>query len=132
MLGKVGHLGAVHAATGITDPEALAMEAVLTLGLVSTILGTASGAQNVGPLSAVGVAAYIGLAGLWSSPVSGAVMNPARFLGPAIALGDFHGLWIYLGGPFIGALLAVGVAFILRGSGGDAVASKAAQGSATE
>jgi aquaporin Z len=105
------------------------MEAVLTLGLVSTILGTASGAQNVGPLSAVGVAGYIALAGLWSSPVTGAAMNPARFLGPAIVNLDFAHLWVYLGGPVIGALLAVGVAFILRGGGGDTTAARAAQGS---
>lgn len=131
-LGKLGHLGAVHPAAGITDLQALAIEAVLTLGLVSTILGTASGAQNVGPLSAVGVAAYIALAGLWSSPVTGAAMNPVRFLGPAIAQVDFRHLWVYIAGPTIGALLSVGLAFVLRGPGGDAAAAKAAQGSTKE
>jgi hypothetical protein len=108
--------------------QALAIEAVLTLGLVSTILGTASGAQNVGHLSAVGVAGYIALAGLWSSPVSGASMNPARSFGPAVVSGDFAHLWVYVVGPTVGALAAVGAAFVLRGRGGDTKATQAASG----
>ena len=62
-------------------------EMVLTAGLVSVILGTASGAQQIGPLAAIGVGSYIALAGLWGSPVSGASMNPARSLGPALVQG---------------------------------------------
>jgi len=49
----------------------MAMEVILTLGLVSVILGTASGAQNIGIFGALGVAGYIALAGLWGSPISG-------------------------------------------------------------
>ena len=64
-------------------------EAVLTAGLVSVILGTASGAQQLGALAAIGVGSYIALAGLWGAPVSGASMNPARSLGPALVLGDW-------------------------------------------
>lgn len=58
------------------------MEFILTVGLVSVILGTASGAQNVGLFGAIGVGSYIALAGLWGSPISGASMNPARTFGP--------------------------------------------------
>ena len=47
------------------------MEALLTMGLVSVILGTASGAQNIGIFGAIGVGSYIALAGLWGSPISG-------------------------------------------------------------
>ena len=65
------------------------MELVLTLGLVSTILGTASKAQNVGPLAALAVGGYIALAGLWGSPVSGASMNPVRSFGPDLMLLNF-------------------------------------------
>jgi aquaporin Z len=101
---------------------------VLTLGLVSTILGTASAAQNVGTLSAVAVGGYIALAGLWSSPVSGASMNPARSLGPAFVTGDFTHIWIYIVGPLAGGLLAVGCAWLLRGPGGDPGGLAAAQG----
>ncbi len=104
------------------------MEGILTIGLVSTILGTASRAQNVGPLSGVAVGGYIVLAGLWSSPVSGASMNPARSFGPDLVLGDFSNYWVYVVGPVVGRLLAVAFAAILRGRGGDAHALAAAQG----
>ena len=101
---------------------------VLVSGLVSTILGAVSNAQNLGPLSAVGVGAYIALAGLWASPVSGASMNPARSLGPALASGDLHQLWIYLTAPPVGMLIAVAAAHILRGPGGGPHGTRAAQG----
>jgi aquaporin Z len=121
--------GASHPGAGFTSGQAFVVEAVLTLGLVSTILGTASTAQNIGALSAFGVGAYIVLAGLWASPVSGASMNPARSLGPALTAGNFTDLWIYLAGPSLGAVVAVGAAWILRGSGGGISGTTAAQGS---
>lgn len=123
-----GNLGATLPGAGISDLQAFAIEAVLTLGLVSTILGTASGAQNVGHMSAVAVGGYIALAGLWSSPVSGASMNPARSFGPALVTWDFAHFWVYVAGPLVGALVAVGAAYVLRGPGGDATATEAAGG----
>jgi aquaporin Z len=104
------------------------IELALTVGLVSTILGTASRAQNVGPLSAFAVGGYIVLAGLWSSPVSGASMNPARSFGPDLVLDRFAHLWLYIVGPLAGALIAVGFAWILRGPGGDIGGITAARG----
>ncbi len=103
-------------------------ELVLTVGLVSTILGTASRAQNVGGLSAIAVGGYIVLAGLWSSPISGASMNPARSFGPDLALRDFSHFWLYVVGPLAGAVIAVGFAWILRGKGGDPGGVAAARG----
>jgi aquaporin Z len=129
MFGKAGHLGATLPGTHTNDLHALVMEILLTFGLVTTILGTASGAQNVGPLSALAVAGYIALAGLWSSPVSGASMNPVRSLAPDLFNGEIGSVWIYLAGPTIGMLVAVAVAWVLRGSGGDLTAARAAQGS---
>ena len=129
--GDVGHLGATLPGAGFDTGQAFAIEVVLTVGLVSTILGTASSAQNLGALSALGVAAYIALAGLWSSPVSGASMNPARSMGPALVGGHLGDLWIYLTAPFVGAVIAVGVAHILRGPGGDPGGLRAAQGTLT-
>jgi aquaporin Z len=117
MFGKVGMLGATEPGPGITQWQAMLMELILTAGLLSTILGTASRAQNVGPLSALAVAGYIALAGLWSSPVSGASMNPARSFGPDMALANFHNYWVYVVGPLLGAGIAVGIAFVLRGRG---------------
>src|SRR4051794_7810456 len=67
MFGKVGSLGATEPGPHISGLQAMFMEMLLTAGLLSTILGTASRAQNVGPMSALAVAGYIALAGLWSS-----------------------------------------------------------------
>ena len=72
--------------------DAFLMEVVLTFGLVSVILGTASGAQNLGVIGALGVGGYIALAGLWGSPISGASMNPARTFGPDLVGGRLHQL----------------------------------------
>jgi aquaporin Z len=125
--GKVGMLGATEPGAGIRDWTAMLTELVLTVGLVSTILGTASRAQNVGALSAVAVGGYIVLAGLWSSPISGASMNPARSFGPDLVLGRFAHLWLYFAGPLAGAAIAVGFAYLLRGPG-DAGGRAAARG----
>jgi aquaporin Z len=124
--------GGTYPGAGISGEAAFLMEAVLTLGLVSVILGTASGAQNVGVLGALGVGAYIALAGLWASPVSAASMNPARSFGPDLVSGHWSYYWVYVAGPLAGGLVAVGVAWILRGPGGGRVALAAAQGSRAE
>jgi aquaporin Z len=128
IFGKVGDLGATEPGAGLTDWRAMLIELALTAGLVSTILGTASTAQNVGALSAIGVGGYIILAGLWSSPASGASMNPARSFGPDLANGDFSHYWIYVVGPLAGAIIAVGMAYVLRGRGGDPGERRAARG----
>jgi aquaporin Z len=120
--------GSNYPASGYSAWDAFLMEAVLTLGLVSVILGTASGAQNLGIVGAFGVGAYIALAGLWGSPISGASMNPARTFGPDLVGRDFGAYWVYIAGPLVGAVLAVGFAFVLRGRGGGRAGSGAAQG----
>ena len=127
-LGNIGGLGVTEPGPGISATTALIFEAVLTLGLLSTILGTASGAQNIGVFGALGVGAYIALAGLWSAPISGASMNPTRSLGPMIVSGNWNDWWVYIVGPFIGGVLAVGCAWILRGRGGGIRGKMAAQG----
>jgi aquaporin Z len=127
-LGKIGNLGATEPGAGIHNWQAALFEFILTVGLVSVILGTASSAQNIGTLSALGVGGYIILAGLWSSPISGASMNPARSFGPDLVNWDFHNYWVYLAGPLAGGLVACGIAWILRGEGGDIGGMAAARG----
>ncbi len=129
LLGQQGTAGLTLPGKGIGDTTAMVWEVVLTVGLVSTILGTSSGAQNIGPMNAIGVASYVVLAGLFSAPISGASMNTARSLGPALVLGDFTSWWVYLVGPVAGAVIAAGIAYILRGAGGGFYGVKAAQGS---
>jgi len=128
LIGKQGSAGLTLPGHGISTTTAMLWEMVLTTGLVSVILGTASGAQQIGPLAAIGVGSYIALAGLWGSPVSGASMNPARSLGPALVLGDWTSWWAYLVGPVAGAVVAVGFAYVLRGRGGGRSGVAAAQG----
>jgi aquaporin Z len=128
VFGNIQHLGATLPGPGYAAWQALLMELVLTAGLVSVILGTASAAQNVGAIAALGVGGYIALAGLWSAPVSGTSMNPARSFGPALVSGDFSTYWVYLAGPVAGALIAVGCAYVLRGRGGDPISYAAGSG----
>jgi aquaporin Z len=128
VFGNIHHLGATLPGSGYADWQALLVEVVLTAGLVSVVLGTASAAQNVGAIAALGVGGYIALAGLWSAPVSGASMNPARSFGPALVSGDFSSYWLYLVGPTAGALIAVGCAWVLRGGGGDPTSYAAGSG----
>ncbi len=127
LIGRRGAAGLTLPGPGISTGTALLWELLLTAGLVSVILGTASGAQQLGPMAALGVGSYIVLAGLWGAPVSGASMNPVRSLGPALVLGDWASWWAYLAGPAAGALVAVGFAFILRGPGGGTAGTEAAQ-----
>src|SRR6202043_3794634 len=128
LLGKQGSAGLTLPGHGISAGAALVWEIVLTTGLVSVIQGTASGAQQLGALAALGVGGYIALAGLWGAPVSGASMNPARSLGPALVLGDWTSWWAYLVGPVAGGAIAVGFAYVLRGPGGGLSGVQAAQG----
>ncbi len=128
LIGRHGPAGLTLPGPGIPTVTAMLWEMVLTVGLVSTILGTASGAQQVGSIAALGVGSYIALAGLWGAPVSGASMNPARSLGPALVLGDWRSWWAYLVGPVAGGVIAVGFAYILRGPGGGEASTRAAQG----
>lgn len=120
--------GATVPAAGHGPWAAMWMELVLTFGLVTVILGTASGAQNIGIFGAIGVGGYIALAGLWGSPISGASMNPARTFGPDAGAWQFPSYWAYVVGPVAGAVLAVGVGYALRGPGGGKDGSDAAQG----
>lgn len=113
LFGLVGHLGATLPRHGAI--EALVMEVVLTFLLVTVILGTATNHRLTGPNAAIAVGGTIALIGLFAAPISGASMNPARSLGPFLVSGQLADAWIYIVGPFAGALLAVGVAWLLRG-----------------
>ncbi len=128
LIGRQGSAGLTVPGHGISATTAMWWEMVQTAGLVSVILGTASGAQQLGPLAAIGVGSYIALSGLWGAPVSGASMNPARSLGPALVLGEWSSWWAYLAGPVAGGVIAVGIAYVLRGRGGGPGGTSAATG----
>ena len=127
LFGTAGALGATLPGSGVGAGTALAMEVVLTAGLVNTILGTASGARNIGTNGAIAVGGYIALAGLWAAPISGASMNPIRSLAPDLVRGELATTWIYVVGPALGALIGVAFEWILKGPP-TAAGAEAAQG----
>jgi aquaporin Z len=128
MFGNIARLGATVPGPGVSDVQAFVMEVLLTTGLVSTILGTASGARNIGSNGALAVGGYIALAGLWAAPISGASMNPVRSVAPDLVRGDLNTDWIYIAGPMIGAVIAVCFEWILKGKP-TAAGTRAAEGS---
>ncbi len=127
MFGTVGSLGATVPGPHVSEGQALAIEVLLTAGLVNTILGTASGARNIGTDGAIAVGGYIALAGLWAAPISGASMNPIRSFAPDLVRGDVSTTWLYAVGPLLGALIGVVFESILKG-GPTASGTVAAQG----
>ena len=93
--------------------EALAVELVLSFWLVLLILQVAHGSREQGLLAGLTIGAAVGLEALVGGPLSGASMNPARSLAPALLSGQLQTLWVYLVGPVAGALLAVATAKFL-------------------
>lgn len=113
--GNVAQLGATLPNPRLGPLPAVLMETVVTMILVMVILGTAHNHRIVGHNAALAVAATIVAAGIFAGPVSGASMNPARSIGPALLSGDFTSLWVYIVGPLAGALIACGIAWVLSG-----------------
>ena len=130
--GPLGNLAATRPPAGM-DLQAVAFEALLTFGLVLMVLGMANGPKLSGPYVPFAVGAYIMAWGSMGGPFEGAAMNPARALGPDVALGDLSSWWVYLVGPMAGAAIAVVIARVLRGPA-KAQEARAAMGdpSATE
>lgn len=94
------------------------MEFVLTLMLMVVILSVSTGSQEKGVLAGVAVGSVIALEAMFAGPVSGASMNPARSLAPALISGRLDFLWIYLTAPVLGALTGVLVCGVIHGPGG--------------
>ncbi len=109
-----------HGGLGATLPRegfvvaSVALEVLLTGALMFVILSVSTGAQEKGITAGIAIGATVGLAALFAGPISGASMNPARSLGPALLSGQPEWLWIYLTAPFLGAWLAVGACRVVR------------------
>jgi len=112
--GKNGNLAATMPHAG-HHWAAAGFEAVLTFGLVLMVLNLANGPKLNGPFVPLAVGAYIMAWGTMGGPYDGASMNPARSLGPDLAIGDLSTWWVYLVGPVVGSVIAVAVAWVLRG-----------------
>ena len=112
--GPAGNLAATMPKPG-QSWQAAGFEAILTFGLVLMILNLANGPKLNGPFVPLAVGAYILAWGTMGGPYEGASMNPARSFGPDLAIGNLSTWWVYLVGPAAGAVLAVGMAYVLRG-----------------
>lgn len=111
-----------HATLGATLPagaagQSFVMETILTLILMFVILSVSSGSKEKGVLAGVAVGAVIALEALFAGPVSGASMNPARSLAPAVVAGRLEHLWVYLTAPVLGSVVAVAVCTLVHGPG---------------
>jgi len=99
IFGMIGALGATVPRQRHRRRKSVGDGMLLTVGLVNTILGTASGARNIGTNGAIAVGGYIALAGLWAAPITGASMNPARSFAPDLVRGNFGTNMDLLGRP---------------------------------
>ena len=111
-LGDEGRLGATLPSG--SDAQSFTWEVVLTFLLVFVIMAVATDTRAVGEAAALAIGGTVALDALVGGPVSGASMNPARSLGPALVSGTPDALWIYLTAPFAGAALAVLAYAVLR------------------
>ena len=111
-----------HPTLGATAPTGTAgqsfiLEVVITLILMFVILSVATGSKEQGIMAGTAIGAVVGLSALFAGPISGASMNPARSLGPALVTLQFDSLWIYLVAPAVGALVAVPLCRLIHTNG---------------
>jgi len=118
-----------HATLGATLPagsemQSFVLESILTFFLMFVILRVSTGAKEKGITAGIAVGAVVALEALFAGPISGASMNPARSLAPALVAGHLDGLWIYLTAPFAGAFAAVSACRWVQESSGDEQAGR--------
>lgn len=100
-LGDVAHLGATLPSGG--QGQSFLWELMLTFLLMFVITAVATDTRAVGEAAAIAIGGTVGLDAMFGGPVSGASMNPARSLGPAVVSGDLHAAWLYVVAPLLGA-----------------------------
>jgi MIP family channel proteins len=103
-LGDVALLGTTVPAG--SDLQSLAWEGVLSFFLMFVIMAVATDTRAVGEAAAIAIGATVGLDAMFGGPVSGASMNPARSLGPAIVATHLDSQWVYIVGPIVGMAIA--------------------------
>ncbi len=107
-------LGATHPAGAAS--QSFILEVVLTFLLMLVILSVSTGAKEKGITAGIAIGAMVALGAMFAGPISGASMNPARSIAPAVMSGRVEHLWIYLAGPLLGALLAIPACYGVRGA----------------
>ena len=100
-LGDIAHVGATLPSG--SDGQAFLWEGVLTFFLMFVIMAVATDTRAVGEAAAIAIGGTVGLDAMFGGPITGASMNPARSLGPAIAASDYTAIWVYIAAPLLGA-----------------------------
>jgi MIP family channel proteins len=117
LLGNVAHLGATIPAGNGGAWQSFGLEALLTFFLMLVIMAMATDTRAVGQAAALAIGSTVGLEALFAGPISGASMNPARSLAPALLSGTWTDQWVYLLAPLLGAILGAYVYQWLRDTG---------------
>jgi aquaporin NIP len=112
-LGDVAHVGATLPAG--SQAQAFLWESILTFFLMFVIMSVATDTRAVGEAAAIAIGGTVGLDAMFGGPITGASMNPARSLGPALVSGDVHALWLYVAAPLVGAALGALAYQFVRG-----------------
>jgi MIP family channel proteins len=113
LFGDVAHLGATLPAG--SDAQSFGLEIVLTFFLMFVIMAVATDVRAVGQAAAIAIGGTVGLEALFAGPISGASMNPARSLAPALVSWTWTAQWLYVVGPIVGALLGAFAYQLIRG-----------------
>jgi arsenite methyltransferase len=103
-VGTDAHLGATLPSG--SQGQSFVWELVLTFFLMFVIMAVATDTRAVGEAAAIAIGGTVGLDAMFGGPISGASMNPARSVGPALVGADLHALWLYVVAPLIGAAFA--------------------------
>jgi aquaporin NIP len=122
-LGQDAHLGATLPSG--SQAQSFVWELVLTFFLMFVIMAVATDTRAVGEAAAIAIGGTVGLDAMFGGPISGASMNPARSVGPALVGGDLHALWLYIVAPLIGAALGAFTYQFVRGEPAQATAEAA-------
>jgi MIP family channel proteins len=112
-LGDIADLGATTPSG--SDGQAFLWELILTFFLMFVIMAVATDTRAVGEAAAIAIGGTVGLDAMFGGPITGASMNPARSLGPALIAPEFDSLWLYLLAPLVGAALGAVAYQLVRG-----------------
>ena len=95
--------------------QSFILEVILSFFLMLVIINVASGSKEQGMFAGLAIGSTVLLCAMFAGPITGASMNPARSIAPAIVSGNIEHLWVYIIAPIIGAVLAIGIFYVLQG-----------------
>jgi MIP family channel proteins len=111
-LGNIAHVGATLPSG--SQGQSFLWELMMTFFLMFVIMAVATDTRAVGEAAAIAIGGTVGLDAMFGGPISGASMNPARSIGPALVSADLHALWLYIVAPLAGAALGALVYQFIR------------------